>query len=293
MVTPSATTTYTVTVADNCSTPVARDPMKVVVNPLPTVSFSVSDSSGCAPLCVQFEDHSTAANGSISAWNWNFNGTTSTEQNPINCFNSPSTYSVTLTATSLAGCENSKTFSNLVTIFPDPVAEFDMDSEGSSSIPVSFTDQSTGATSWFWTFGDKDDTTTSTLQNPTHLYSDTGTFCATLVVKTSNGCEATTEHCVIIHPESSLYIPNSFTPDGNGKNDIFYAKGRYIKEFKMIIFDRWGLQIFSSDDIKRGWDGKVKGRSELAQQDVYIYKLIYTDLTDNKYESVGTVTVLR
>lgn len=68
-----------------------------------------------------------------------------------------------------------------------------------------------------------------------------------------------------------LYVPNAFTPNGDGKNDFFMSKGDGILQFEMSIFDRWGNKIFYSNDLNKGWDGKVSGNSEVAQKDTYVY----------------------
>jgi gliding motility-associated-like protein len=70
-----------------------------------------------------------------------------------------------------------------------------------------------------------------------------------------------------------LYTPNTFTPNGDGRNDVFFAKGTSIVEFHMEIYDRWGALLFTSDDINNCWDGKYKGAT--VQQDTYVAKIRY------------------
>ena len=93
----------------------------------------------------------------------------------------------------------------------------------------------------------------------------------------------------------SIYIPNAFTPNGDPMNNKFFAYGKNITEFNMIIFDRWGLEVFKTNDINVGWDGYyING---LVQQDVYVWQSNYTtinkDGTNDKHFKMGTVTVLR
>ena len=92
-----------------------------------------------------------------------------------------------------------------------------------------------------------------------------------------------------------VYIPNAFTPDENGVNDVFQPKGFGINEdkYKMEIYDRWGEIIFSSNNFKKGWDGKIKGSTLVAKDDVYIYKIFITDLQGNKKNYVGHVTLIK
>jgi len=105
------------------------------------------------------------------------------------------------------------------------------------------------------------------------------------------GCEKTDTIMLTMHCEdATLFVPNSFTPDGNGKNDIFKAEGTHIGQFKMSIYNRWGELIFESNDINTGWDGTF--RKMACPMDVYLWVIDYTGLSSEKMKS-GTVTLLR
>lgn len=89
-----------------------------------------------------------------------------------------------------------------------------------------------------------------------------------------------------------LYIANTFTPNGDGKNDVFYAYSHLIKEFEITIYDRWGMAIYQSNDINKGWDGTLNGVQQ--QQDVFVYIVRYTKMHTTKViERVGTVNLIR
>lgn len=89
-----------------------------------------------------------------------------------------------------------------------------------------------------------------------------------------------------------LYIANTFTPNGDGKNDVFYAYSHLIKEFEITIYDRWGMAIYQSKDINEGWDGTLNGVQQ--QQDVFVYIVRYTKMHTTKViERVGTVNLIR
>ena len=91
----------------------------------------------------------------------------------------------------------------------------------------------------------------------------------------------------------SIAIPNAFSPNGDGINDEFYGKGDYVKDFEMMIFDRWGNLIFFADDINKHWDGIANHGKEMAQQDVYVYTVKITDANDKKHKYTGTVTIVK
>ena len=98
----------------------------------------------------------------------------------------------------------------------------------------------------------------------------------TIIAQFSNGrCVSSSQLNVVVEgcPDFTIYIPNTFTPDGDNKNDVFGAYGTYIEEFNMGIYNRWGELIFESNALEYRWDGYYKGN--LCQQDVYVFKITY------------------
>lgn len=104
-----------------------------------------------------------------------------------------------------------------------------------------------------------------------------------------NGCEAQGE--TTINLDGIIYVPNTFTPDGNGHNDYFFPQGGNIKEYHMIIFNRWGEVVFESYNLNGKWDGTYGG--EKCKDGTYVWKITYTDISNNKKEIVGHVNLLR
>ena len=91
-----------------------------------------------------------------------------------------------------------------------------------------------------------------------------------------------------------LYVPNAFTPNFDGTNDIFYAKGEGIKDFKMYIFDRWGEMVFRSDDIYKGWDGHFQGKGgPILEEDVYVWKIECKTTKGEPKLLKGTVSLIK
>jgi len=91
--------------------------------------------------------------------------------------------------------------------------------------------------------------------------------------------------------KAALYLPNAFTPNGDGLNDVFMANGKFINTFTIKIFSKWGELIFFSDDVDLGWDGKIKG--ELVPQGTYVYIVEATDFIGNTLTRSGTITLLK
>jgi PKD repeat protein len=149
------------------------------------VSFSASDTIGCAPVNITFTNNTP----NTTAWQWDFgNGTTSNLENPVIAFNSAGTYSVTLTSTSNSGCTQTKTINNYINISQGPIANFTASNNlGCGPLTVQFTNlSSVNAVSWHWDFGYS---TTSASQNPAHTYTTGGVYTVTLHAFSADGCE--------------------------------------------------------------------------------------------------------
>jgi gliding motility-associated-like protein len=126
----------------------------------------------------------------------------------------------------------------------------------------------------------------------TFTWDELGTYIMFLRFESLPGCSDTISYVVNVKPcsVSSIYIPNSFTPNGDGKNDVFKVVGEYYRDLEMFIYDRWGLLIFESKDSS-GWNGKFKGLD--CQQGVYVYVIRWYGYTNIIKQSVGHVSLIR
>ncbi len=187
--TQAGTFTVTLTATNSCGSDdeVKTDYITVTCTP-PVAAFSGSPTSGEVPLTVNFTDLSTGA----TSWSWDFGDTkTSTAQNPSHTYTSAGTYTVALTATNSCGNDTETKIDYITVTCTPPVASFSgSPTSGVAPLTVNFTDASTGATSWSWDFGDDG---TSTAQNPSHIYTDTGTYTVTLTVTNSCGSDVETK----------------------------------------------------------------------------------------------------
>ena len=292
----SVTTIYTLTVADNCGVS-ATAKATVDVQPPPAVSFASNSTQGCAPLCIQFRN-TTPPTGGTELYEWNFgDGDSLQSQNPIYCYKKGGIYNVTLTVISDSGCSSSLRKIGMITVYSPPKAAFTYNPQPVTIMApiVQFQDESrdsNGLAYRWWNFGDGSDSVTH-LANPMHTYHDTGTYCVQLIDMDEKGCSDTVTNCLIIEPQYSLYIPSAFTPNGDGVNDVFKPVGEYIRDFDMYIFDRWGMEIYHTNDITKGWDGTLHGAGPISQEDTYIYKITITDAQYNQHSYIGNVTLLK
>ena len=300
-VSPPVTTTYTLVLKDACNTPAIDTTVTVIIDPLPQISFGSDIQSGCYPLCVAFTNSTTISSTDTIKYNWNLGGTNlsyaSTAITPTHCYKASGVFTVSLTATSGKGCISKSYISNMITAYNHPKAKFySAPVEPNILSPlIQFTDASyapgSSISNILWqTFGDATDST-STLPNPQHTYADTGTYCPMLIATNTFGCKDTLLQCVYIEPYFTLYIPNAFSPNGDGYNDNFNVVGDYIFDFEMRIFDRWGNLVYHSTNVKNGWNGSMKGVS--AKEDVYVYLIEATDYHNKSYSYKGTVTLIK
>jgi gliding motility-associated-like protein len=293
VVSPNMTTTYTVMgTSQNCSSATTAT---VVVNSVPNISFNSNDTSGCSPLCVQFYDHSNAQSGTITNWAWNFgDGFSGNSQSPSHCFDNPGNYDVSLQVNSSNGCSSTFTHTNMIHVFPNPVAEFNSSAEETDILNpiIDFTNLSSNATIYEWNFGTA---TTSTLTNPSYTYNQEGVYSTTLIATNQYGCNDIAIHDVIVKGIFTFYAPNTFTPNDDNRNDVFLplGVGWDPEKYQLNIFDRWGNNCFSTKEVGAGWDGKANHGSESAQIDTYTWKVDLTDIFGVTHKYIGRVTILR
>ena len=146
-------------------------------------------------------------------------------------------------------------------------------------------------TDWIWDFGDNN---TSTLENPTHLYLEPGSYYVTLTVIDEMGCENAITKEIIVLQDYYSYTPDIFTPNDDGINDVFSPSLRNIdrNSYNLLIFDRWGNLIFETSDYNEGWDGKLKNGT-LLKSDVYSYKINYNTNLGIEKEETGRLIMAR
>jgi len=258
---------------------------------LPEVDFTVNDSAGCKPHGVQFTDHSTSIDGMIRKWYWDFgNGAVDSLQVVEAKYMDAGTYDVRLTVTTDLGCVNDSLRKSYVTAYELPVSSFSyIPYEPSVFVPkVTFKDESFNAVQWWWNFGDA---TTDVVQFPEHIYTQVGTYTVELMVESADGCRDTSWQLLEVDDNYAFWIPNSFTPNNDGTNDVFMVKGFGYSGFTMIIFNRFGERIFSTSNDSAGWDGRIDG--EDAAMGVYVYQVEMQDVFGTPHTYNGHLTLVR
>lgn len=282
--------TYTITnvIADGCGDEASFD---VTVNALPNVSFSSDVNSGCATLPVNF--YNTGDDGVSCIWDFG-EGTASTCGDVSYSFENPGEFDVTLTVTDANGCTNALTGYDYISVFEVPNAAFSFGPQPATTIntEINFTDLSTDADNWEWTFGELGNSNT---QHPTYLFpAEEGSYDVSLKVTNDYGCVDSTSQRVIISEQYLIYVPNTITPDGDAFNEVFkpYFNGINIYNYTLTIYNRWGEVMFVSHDPSVGWNGTYGG--EVVPTGVYVWHIVTDELTsDKKIDTKGHVTVLK
>lgn len=149
-------------------------------------------------------------------------------------------------------------------------------------------------TSWTWSFGDG---SSSTDQNPSHTYSSAGTYHVTLAVFDGSGCPHTVEQsitigsCTTTPEDCEIYVPNAFSPNDDGVNDVTFVHGACIQTCNFKVFDRWGTLVFHSTNPQQGWDGTFKGQK--LESAVFMWTLEVTTDAGTFVRKKGNIAIVR
>lgn len=175
-----------------------------------------------------------------------------------------------------------------INVEPLPTAAFS--SVAGDSLDVTFTDQSSGAVSWYWDFGNGG---TSTQQNPVFVYPSEGNYNVMLVITSSGGCTDTA--LATVTPKEILTqpvaIPTGFTPNDDGHNDVLHVLGGPFTEVDFRIYNDWGNLVYSTTDPLAGWDGTYKGKPQPGG--IYVYTVTGTTIDGKHVTLSGNVTLIR
>lgn len=294
-VTPTQLTTYTVTLSDGCSDPVSSAVnLDHYVNP-PMILTPNTVTNACPPFNVTFK--SNVNQNLITSQLWDFgNGNTVDTDSIVQLYELEGCYSIDYSYTSNEGCVVDTTLTNFVCVNPEPTANFSFTPEEPDllNLDVTFLNESTGAIDYEWTFGTGD---SSIVVSPNYSYPEYGNSDYTVKMKAINGYNCADSLTKIIHVKdlNIFYIPNSFTPDDNGRNETFapvFIPGFIPSDYLFIVLDRWGNQVYETNDIYSVWNGKFNG--EPVINGTYVWKVSFLENeTDQRHFEIGHVTILR
>jgi PKD repeat protein len=271
--------------------------INVIMPPAPVADFK-PDTSGCTPLVVQFVNNSTSGESYL----WNFGDKTySSEMNPSHTYYVPGNYIVTLTVSNISG---QSSHNGLITVNQNPTANFTIfptDVINNSQVVV-FSDYSFYAVSWLWNFGDGK---RSFEENPWHKYETEGIYNVSLTVESKEGCVDSMIYRSPVNvdfKEGEIAFPNAFKWNQSGptggywnesqlNDNIFRPFFTNVESYNLQIFNRWGVLIYESSDIYKGWEGYF-GNGNLGVQGVYVWRAKGQYADGSYFNKVGDVTFL-
>ena len=287
VVSPFETTVYTVVVSDahGCT----ADSLQVTVS-VPnnsSVSITTNGQQGCVPFCVDF----TAFPVGAVSYSWAFgDGGDATGGTATHCYDTPGEYPVSVLVDQGIGCPAIALLSDPIVVGTAPTADFTFAPETPGpEDPVQFTDLSTGANTWAWQFGDPAGSGSSE-PSPSFIFPGIGCYPVVLTVSDGTTCTASDSVLICIAGSDSIVVPNVFTPNGDGRNDLFRISG--LHQMDLAIYNRYGELIAELRLPNQSWDGRSDA-GMTASEGTYFYVLHGTTLAGQAIDRSGTITLIR
>ena len=252
---------------------------EVVVNQLPILELNLTDICAGTPSFFINEGIPTGGNYFIDGENTNFFDVENLDYRDYVVgyeYIDPFT-----------NCSN--TIEKIISISPSPKAEFTFSPQPANidDPNILFINESEEIENISWDLGDG--TIIVDEFSFWHTYADTGKYEITYLVDNKFNCTDTLTATVIINPVYQIFMPNSFTPNGDGDNDIFQPYVNGTNKYTITIFDRWGGIVFQKEN--EGWDGTLDGKK--VQNGVYTYSILVHDFKDKPFIYSGTITLLK
>ncbi len=262
-----------------------------------TLLVEPAEDFGCAPFTKGFVNLSRPVNEAY-IFNWEFgDGGTSGEQNPSHLYESVGLYDVYLSITSPTGCFGDTVFQNLVDVRTVPMADFEWTPAEPTNLMPDFriVDRSVEANRFRYFLRDRTGRQLFSTQLADFDYTlrDSSTLTITQVVTHPGGCSDTIIRDIRQKLVNTFFMPDAFTPNGDGLNDFFLPVGVLtgITNYRMRIWNRWGELLFSTNELKSGWDGSSNGTNSPGGS--YFWDAQYIDVGGEFQEVKGGVVLFR
>ena len=265
----------TITDANNCT-----DTQSVSISQPTQLTVLAHADSVCSGLPSTISALAAGGNGGYT-YCWTPNGINTPSFSTLDLV--PVNYSITVT--DINGCTTVQGISSVV--LNSPTASISNNAaNGIYTMPghqgtLCYTDNTSGATAWNWTF---DNNGGSVIENPCVNVNAPGTYCAQLIVTNVFGCTDTINDCIVVE-ESRIVVPNIFTPNLDGKNDVFTIDVKGYHDLNCEIFDRWGLKVYEWQGLSGGWDGLLLNGNTASDGTYYWIVTLVSDAGKNTNQS--------
>lgn len=279
-VSPTVNTTYYLYATDECRTDTVWDSIRIFAPILNPMMVNSQEFMVCDGESVEIPTDFSGGRGPYSIL-W-FNGST---LDTVLITPRKDTNWVTYGVTDACG-----TFiSDSILVYLDTATRpfFSHDIDFGDPLNVAFLSDNIPRIKYHWDFGDGD---SSDLKDPDHRYLEEGKYDVTLTVTTTDGCIKQITRIIEVEEIYELYVPNSFTPNGDNLNEYFKIYGTGVEEYEIRIFNRWGAEVFKSDDLEKPWDGTYNG--EKVPQGSYAYTISITTTFGGVRAKKGTLNII-
>lgn len=272
----------------------------------PSPKLQLSSGAGCAPLTMLY-DSKTEAESFVT--NYDFGNGKVIQGDSLYVTLDAGTYNLKVYSVGKNGCSGTYEYPYPIVVSPKPGTDIHWEPEvPTTNDELTFypTHKNGPIVYYSWNFlggVTASDTSmhnmpgvsdTTNIKNPTRAYNQIGIYPVALISTNDLGCSDTIYKFVKIIDELQIYVPNSFTPNDDGINDVFAAKGTGMKveNFTMDIFNRAGVNVFTTKDITQGWNGKVGG--QIVRDNTYIYRIRAVGMNgEGRKEITGYVTIIK
>jgi gliding motility-associated-like protein len=276
--------TYTLVLSDALGCSVTQTVTIQADTISPGSNAGIDDMLSCLPGSSLSLNGTTSTAGVSYSWTGP-NGFSAALPNPF--INQSGTYTFTVT-NPLNGCSSTDVV--IISQLPGPTASIlASPSSGEAPLSVSFVAGGTPVSNYQWDFGNG---LTSTAVSANSMYANPGGYTVTLIVADAIGCTDTATQVILVNEPFSILIPNVFTPNGDGDNDVFSIPSTGLRDLNLQVFDRWGLLLAEITSINGAWDGKTQS-GDAVPDGTYYFVIRYTDLEGNEGNAKGYLLLAR
>jgi gliding motility-associated-like protein len=260
---------------------------------IPVATFNMDNYESCGSLTTQFTNTTIGPGYTTCTWDFG-DGVTSTVCNPIHTFNTPGCYDIIFTTSNGVGCTARDTLFSAACVKEEPIAAFDLKENPilTTSAVAEFINESVNGVTYEWIIPDVGNF--NDINPIVTLPSEEATYFVCLEVMAANGCMDTYCSNLLVRDDVIIYAPTAFTPsNGDNVNNIFLPVMTFTPErYELLIFDRWGTEIFRSDNPSIGWNGSSSETDFFVPDGYYSYKIKAVKNAE-VIEKIGQVTLLR
>ncbi|MCC6371145.1 MAG: gliding motility-associated C-terminal domain-containing protein [Bacteroidia bacterium] len=262
----------------------------ISIDPLPEAQIISNSFSACVPFCGSY---TLNANKNTPLVNhlMSIGGKSDTSTVISKCYTSAGIYTLNATIVDSRGCANQLNY--LINVYQKPNASFNyLPLAPIENSEINFYDQSEGERlyKFDWYFANNVDYKAHG-KNTSYIFEEAGNYAVALLVENEMGCSDSIVKTIRVEQDYNFFVPNVFTPNGDGKNDLFVPVSRGVKQYTFRVFNRWGQLIYDGIDKNLGWNGIYNGRD--CPEDVYVWKASVLTKAGDIKEYSGHVTLYR